>query len=555
MQYAVRASWRRLEWNALTACACAVAALVAVPVVVVLAHLAQPAGGTWRHLADTVLADYVANTLLLVLSVGAGVIVLGVATAWLTTMCRFPGRGFFEWALILPLAVPAYVMAYAYTDFLQFSGPVQSALRATFGWGARDYWFPEIRSLAGAGLIFSFVFYPYVYLLARAAFIAQGPGVIEAGRSLGYGPWRGFFRLALPLARPGVAAGVALALMETLADFGTVSYFSLPTFTTGIYRAWLSLGDRDAAAQLAAGLLAFVAVVLLMERLSRGRARFSAATTERRLAPVPLRGWRAFGAASACTVPFVAGFLLPAGVLVSLSISGGDFHGDTRYLRLVWNSVSVAAIAAVLAVAVAVLIAYAARASANPLALAAHRLAALGYAVPGAVIAVGVLIPVTRLDHLVSRWLEGALGISTGLILTGSVAALIYAYLVRFLAVGLQSVEAGLAKITPSMDAAARSLGTSALGALRRVHLPLLAPSLITAALMVFVDVMKELPATFMMRPFNFDTLAVRAYNLAADERLTELSVPALTIVAVGLVPLIVLSRAVVRARRAAERR
>ena len=547
--------FRRMDWNALTVAAIAAAGLLAVPVAVVLGSLVTPAGDTWRHLAATVLPEYIGNTLWLMLGVGIGVSVIGVSTAWLTTLCRFPGRGFFEWALILPLAVPAYVMAYAYTDFFQFTGPVQTWLRAAFGWGPRAYWFPEVRSIVGAAVIFSFVFYPYVYLLARAAFLEQAAGMIEAGRSLGYGPWRSFFRLALPLARPGIVAGVALALMETLADFGTVAYFALPTFTTGIYRAWLSLGDRAAASQLAVALLGFIALVLVAERISRGRARFDNRSARRHLAPQQLRGLHALGAILACSLPLVFGFVLPAWILLDLALSGGDLHFGARYFTLVINSVSLSAVTAVCAVALAVLVAYAARAGRNVIALAANRLAGLGYAVPGAVIAVGILIPVTRLDHVLSGWLQSLFGLSTGLILTGSIAALVYAYLVRFLAVALQSVEAGLAKITPSMDDAARSLGTQPAGILARVHVPLLMPSVLTAALMVFVDVMKELPATIMMRPFNFDTLAVHAYNLASDERLSELAAPALTIVAVGIVPVMLLSRSVIRARLAAERR
>lgn len=552
---AAKPAYRGRGWNALSVTASVAAGVLAVPVVVVLGSIFTPSGETWTHLAATVLPEYIANTLWLMLWVGMGVTAIGVAGAWLTTMCRFPGHGFFEWALILPLAVPAYVMAYAYTDFFQFTGPVQSGLRAWFGWGPREYWFPEVRSLGGAAVIFSFVFYPYVYLLARAAFLEQAAGMIEAGRSLGYGPWRSFFRLALPLARPGIAAGVALALMETLADFGTVSYFALPTFTTGIYRAWLSLGDRIAAAQLAAALLGFVAVVLIAERVSRGRARFADRSVRRHLVPQRLEGLPALAAVLACAVPVAAGFLLPAAILLDLSLTGGDLHFDARYFKLVWNSVSVSAITAASAVILALLIAYSARAGASLIGLAAHRLAALGYAVPGAVIAVGILIPVTRLDHALSGWLQSLFGITTGLILTGGMMALVYAYLVRFLAVALQSVEAGLAKVTPSMDDAARSLGANARGILTRVHVPLLMPSLMIAALMVFVDVMKELPVTFMMRPFNFDTLAVHAYNLASDERLSELAAPALTIVAVGVVPLILLSRSLVRARIAAERR
>jgi iron(III) transport system permease protein len=545
----------RPRWDSLSLGASLAAGVLAVPVAMVLGSVFLPAGETWAHLMATVLPEYVANTLWLMLGVGLGVITLGVSAAWLTTMCRFPGHGFFEWALILPLAVPAYVMAYAYTDFLQFAGPVQSWLRASFGWGARDYWFPEIRSLGGAAVIFSFVFYPYVYLLARAAFLEQAAGTIEVGRSLGYGPWRSFFRVALPLARPGIVAGAALALMETLADFGTVSYFALPTFTTGIYRAWLSLGDRVAAAQLAAALLGFVALVLIAGRMSRRGARFHDSPVRRSVTPHRLRGLPAAGAMLACMVPVVAGFLLPAGILLELSISSGDWHVGGRYFRLVGNSVLLAAITAACSVALALLIAYAARRGGTLTGVIAHRLASMGYAVPGAVIAVGILIPVTRLDHALSGWLQSWFGISTGLLLTGGIAALVYAYLVRFIAVALQSVEAGLSKITPSMDDAARGLGAGPRGILMRIHVPLLTPSLVVAALMVFVDVMKELPATFMMRPFNFDTLAVHAYNLAADERLSELAAPALTIVAVGMVPLIVLSRSLVRARIAAERR
>src|SRR5688572_3030432 len=357
--------------NLVSVAASVAAGVLAVPVVIVLASVFAPAGETWAHLTATVLPEYIANTLWLVAWVGIGVTIIGVSTAWLTTLCRFPGRGLFEWALILPLAMPAYVMAYAYTDFLQFAGPVQSWLRTAMGWGPKDYWFPEVRSLGGAAVIFSFVFYPYVYLLARAAFLEQAAGMIETGRSLGYGPWRSFFRLVLPLARPGIAAGVALALMETLADFGTVAYFELPTFTTGIYRAWLALGDRVAAGQLAAALLGFIALILLAERVSRGRARFDTSSGRRRLASYRLRGLRALGAVVACTLPLIIGFVLPASILLELSLTGGDFRADARYAKLVFNSVSLAGITAACAVALALIIAYAARGNRNPVTLAA----------------------------------------------------------------------------------------------------------------------------------------------------------------------------------------
>jgi len=530
--------------TALTAFAVGLAILLAVPVVVVLLNVFVPTRGTWAHLAATVLPDYVLNSLGLMLGVAYGVITIGITTAWLTTMCRFPGRRILEWALLLPMAMPAYVMAYAYTDLLQFAGPVQSALRAWTGWGAGNYWFPDVRSLPGAVAMLAFVLYPYVYLLARAAFLEQSESMLEAARISGYGPWGTFLRVALPLARPGIVAGTALALMETLADFGTVAYFGVHTFTTGIYRAWFSLGDHVAAAQLSATLLGFVFLVLLIERTTRGRASFHNIAPRRRVAyPYRLRGFKAALAFVASAIPLVLGFFLPAGVLIQMSVTAGDIQFGARYVDLTFNTVTLAAITALLAVFLAVMVGYAARSSRSPVVHAANRIAGLGYAVPGAVIAVGVLIPVTRLDHALSAAVEHLTGHAIGLVFTGGIAALVYAYLVRFFAVSLQTVEAGLAKITPSMDSAARSLGLGPTGTLMKVHIPLLWRSALIAALLVFVDVMKELPATFVMRPFNFDTLAVQAFNLASDERLAEASTPALTIVAAGLLPIVLLSR------------
>ena len=539
--------------GALTSVAVALALLLAVPVIVVLLNVFVPSEGTWAHLAATVLPDYVMNSLGLILGVAYGVITIGITTAWLTTMCRFPGRRVLEWALLLPMAMPAYVMAYAYTDFLQFAGPVQSSLRAWTGWGPGDYWFPDVRSLTGAVAMLAFVLYPYVYLLARAAFLEQSESMREVARISGYGPWGTFLRVALPLARPGIVAGTALALMETLADFGTVAYFGVHTFTTGIYRAWFSLGDHVAAAQLSATLLGFVFLVLLIERATRGRAGFHNIVHRRRVHyPYRLRGFKAAVAFVASAVPLVLGFFLPAGILLRMAVTAGDAQFGARYLELTFNTVSLAAITAILAVLLALMVAYAARSSRSPVVQVANRIAGLGYAVPGAVIAVGVLIPVTRIDHVLASAIESVSGQPVGLILTGGVAALIYAYLVRFFAVSLQTIEAGLTKITPSMDSAARSLGLGPAATLIRVHAPLLWRSALIGGLLVFVDVMKELPATFVMRPFNFDTLAVQAFNLASDERLTEASTAALTIVAVGLLPIVVLSRMMLRARKGA---
>lgn len=526
-----------------------VAALISLPVASVMANIfSGGTGDTWQHLASTVLPDYVGSTLWLCLGVGCGVVVVGVATAWLTAMHDFPGRRVFEWALILPLAMPAYVLAYVYTDFLQFVGPVQSGLREAFGWRRGDYWFPDVRSVGGAVAMFVFVLYPYVYLLARTAFIERASGMMEAARTLGHGPWRSFLRVSLPLARPAVVAGATLALMETLADYGTVSYFGVQTFTTGIYRAWFSLGDRVAAAQLAASLLGFVILLLFLEQASRGRARFHNTTGRNRPhAERVLKRGAAFVAVLVCALPLCVGFLLPAGLLLRLALTEGDAQFGGRFIQLAGNSFVLAGLTALIAVALSLLLAYAARlsklGSKVRLARLLNRLVGLGYSVPGSVIAVGVLIPVTRFDNWLAGQWENWFGANPGLLLTGGIAALIYAYLVRFLAVALQSVSSSLAKVTPSMDEAARSLGANQVGVLRRVHLPLLRGSLFSAGLLVFVDVMKELPATLVMRPFNFDTLATQTYTLASDERLAEASTASLAIVVVGLLPLIALSR------------
>ncbi len=533
-----------LGWMAIIA-----ALLVCVPIAVVVASVFLHDQGTWAHLASTVLPGYVGNTVVLVLGVGLGVSVLGVGTAWLVTACRFPGRRALEWMLVLPLAAPAYVLAYAYTDFLQFSGPLQSALRSAIGWQAGEYWFPEVRSLPGAIAMFSLALYPYVYLLSRATFLERSLSALEAGRLLGYGPVRSFFAIALPLARPAIAAGVALALMETLADFGTVSYFAVQTFTTGIYHAWLSLGDRVAAGQLSTLLLALVFAVLLLERWNRGRARFHTSASQRRESLYVLAGARRWLAALVCALPVLLGFVLPAGILLFMAMRESDSQHGGRMWVLIGNSFTLAGVAAVVVVVVALVMAYAARIVKSPLVSGANKVAGLGYALPGAVIAVGILVPVTRLDHALVDALA-SFGISTGLLLTGGILALVYAYAVRFMAIALQTVESGLSKITPSMEDAARSLGYRPAETMLKVHLPMLRGSVLTAGLIVFVDVMKELPATLVMRPFNFDTLAVQAYNYASDERLPEAAAASLVIVAVGLIPLLVLSRSIAKGRQ-----
>jgi iron(III) transport system permease protein len=531
------------------------AALVALPVLGVFGSFMSAQGSldTLAHLSATVIPSAAFETGLLVLMVMAGVVVLGTTSAWLVAAHEFRGRRVFEWALLLPLAMPGYIVAYAYTDFLQFSGPVQSLLRSSFGWSRGDYWFPEIRSLPGAAFVFTVVLYPYVYLLARTAFLARTASMIDAARSLGLTPLQTWLRVNLPLARPAVAAGALLALMETLADYGAAAYFGLQTFTTAIYRAWYSLGDRIAASQLAAVLLIVVLVVMALEVRMRGRARFFSPPNSARPAPrTELTGWRGALAFFGCCIPLLLGFVLPVLILLHLLWPTLGEAAWGRYLGWLWNSLFIAGMAAVLTLAAVMGIAYALRLLPGGRSARAVRVASramnLGYAVPGAVIAVGILLPLAAFDNALDAWLKSMFGVGTGLLFTGTVAALLYAYLVRYFAVAYQPVEAGLARITPTMDASARSLGAGPAEVFRRVHLPLLAPSLAAAALLVFVDVMKELPATLVLRPFNFDTLAVIAYQMAADERLGEAALPSLTLVLVGVVPVIMLSRAISRA-------
>ena len=534
-------------WSLLTY---AIAALIAFPILAVLGYAFVPAPEVWAHLASTVLPRYVINTLVLTVGVGVLVLIIGVGTAWLVVMCRFPGRRIFEWALLLPLAVPTYVIAYAYTDFLQFTGPVQTVLREWFDWGRHDYWFPNVRSLGGAVTLLALVLYPYVYLLTRAAFLEQSACVLEVGRTLGRGPGRLLFGVAVPLARPAIAGGVALALMETLNEFGAVQFFGVDTFTTGIYRTWFGLGEPVAAAQLATCLLVFVLVLVLLERWSRGQARyFHTSTRYRQLPRFELNGMRAALALAACALPVTVGFLVPATLLALMAMRGGDPLFGARFINLASNSLILASTAALIAVALALLLSYGVRLQRTAGTRLAARVASMGYAIPGSVIAVGILMPLGWVDQGINQFMREYWGIVPGLILTGTIVALVYAYVVRFLAVAYNAVEASLEKVTPSMDAASRTLGKTAGTTLRRVHAPIMRGSLFAAAILVFVDVMKELPATVILRPFDFDTLAIRAHELASDERLAQASTSSLAIVAVGVIPVIVLSIAMGRSR------
>ncbi len=520
----------------------AVALVVATPILVVISSLATPTVEVWVHLWQTQLLELIWNTLTLIIGVGGGVALLGTGLAWLTTMYRFPGRAAFEWLLILPLAVPAYVIGFVFRGLFDYTGPVQSGLRRVFGPGI---WFPDIASFGGVVLVMTLVFYPYVYLLARTAFLEQSETTLEAARALGARRTTVFWRVALPLARPSIVAGLSLAVMEVLADFGTVAIYGYNTFTVAIYRVWFGLFNRQAATELASLLLLFTGAVYVLERSWRGRARFF--QTERRAhppAPTMLTGWRAWAASGAAGAVVGGAFLLPVAQLFVWSVTAfraSDF--DNRYPEFALNTLTIGATTAMVAVGAAVVVAYGLRLSRSRVVAACGRIATMGYALPGSVIAVGVLVPLAFLDRVCNALVRVVWGGGGGLLFTGSMAGLVFAYLARFLALSVHTVEASLVKVTPSMDMAGRSLGLSPGGVLRRIHLPLIRGGLCSAAILVFVDVIKEMPATLLLRPFGYETLAVRVWQLTSESFWEAAALPALTIVAAGMLPILILAR------------
>jgi iron(III) transport system permease protein len=536
--------------NTLARLAWFIAALCVAPLFASLIAALTSDWTVWSRLAETVLPRYAMNTLWLVVIVSIGTAVLGTGAAWLVTVYRFPGVRVWEVLLALPLAFPAYVMAYAYTDVLDHPGIVQSVLRDVTGWGARDYWFPEIRSLGGAAAMLIIVLYPYVYLLARAAFRQQSATAYLAARTLGQGPWAAFFRVSLPMARPAIAGGVLLAVMETIADYGTVAFFSVQTFSTGIYQAWFSMADRGAAAQLAVCLLSFALLLAALERIERGRrrvagrgARFDTSGQEQ------LRGMTAWIATFFCAVPVIVGFVLPVIILVSMAAGEPELFLSRRYIGFMTNSFTLASVAALVTVLGAIFITYHARTVPGRRSKLLVLLAGIGYAVPGGVIAVGLMVPFAAFDNALDAFMRDQFGIRTGLLVTGSIWLLVLAYMGRFMAAALNTYGSGVETLPPSLDAAARTLGRGPWAVLFRVQVPAVAGSALTALLIVFVDVMKELPATLILRPFNMDTLAVQAHRLASDERLAQAAVPSLVIVAFGLLPVILVCRSLGRDR------
>lgn len=517
----------------------AVAALVLLPISVLLLSWAEIDREIWSHLWETQMTRLLGNTLVLVAGVGVGVTVLGVSLAWLTSLCEFPGRHWLDWALMLPFAVPAYVLAFVFVGLLDFSGPVQTLLRDWFGSGLR---LPRVRSTGGVITVLVLVFYPYVYLLARTAFLAQGRGLMEAARVLGLSPLAAFWRVALPMARPAIGAGLALAIMETLADFGTVAVFNFDTFTTAVYKTWYGFYSLSSATQLASLLLLFVMLVLLGERYSRGRSGVPS-ERPRGAALYRLHGWRAFAASAWCLLVFACAFVIPVLQLLVWVWQKGRFDLDERYAGLILHSLYLGGFAAMLTVAAALLLAFARRLSPTPAVRSAVGIANLGYALPGSVLAVAIMLAFSWLDNHTVIPLSSALGGAGKPLLLGSLGALLVAYLIRFMAVAYNPLEGALARIRPSLPEASRSLGVGGAGLFLRVYLPLLLPGALSAALLVFVDVLKEMPATLLMRPFGWDTLAVRVFEMTSEGEWARAALPALTLVLVGLFPVIGLIR------------
>ena len=528
-----------------------IAALILTPLLAVAWMAFFPSENIWPHLIDTVLPTYVGNSLALMGLVGLGAAMIGTGGAWLTVMCDFPGRRIFDWALLAPLAAPAYIGAYVLVDFFEYAGPVQVALREAFGWSsARDYWFPEIRSIWTAAFVLTLSLYPYVYLLARAAFKEQSVCALEASRSLGLGPWGTFLRVAIPLARPAIAAGVAIVAMETLNDFGAVDFFAVRTLTKGVFDVWLESSNAGGAAQISCVMLVFVLALLALETSARRGRRYHAMSRRYRpIEPARLTGARGWAASILCALPLAFGFVLPVAVLAELALSHPDNWLDGAFWEALGRTVFLGLTAAAVAVAAGLFLVFGARRSAMQAPRMIAQATMIGYAAPGAVLAVGVLIPLATLDRSVHYAMKDMFGWGPGLLLTGSAFAVIFAYVVRFNAIAYGALDGAFGRVTPSMDMAARTLGETAGGALRRVHLPIISGSMVTAAMLIFVDAVKELPATLILRPFNFSTLATHVYDYASREQLAEAAPAALAIIAVGLVPVAIMIRSLGAAR------
>ncbi|MBL0622459.1 iron ABC transporter permease [Aeromonas veronii] len=523
----------------------AIALLLGLPVIALLFSAFSAEGDLFRHLADTVLLDYLGNTLGLVVGVVLLSLLFGVPTAWLVAMCQVPGRRALQWALMLPMAMPSYIVAYVYTDLLDYSGPLQAGLRALFGWNSpADYWFPAIRSLGGAAWVLALVLFPYVYLLTRASFLEQSVSLIHSSRLLGCTPWQSFRRLSLPLARPAIMVAVSLVAMETLADFATVHFFAINTLTTAVYDTWLGYGSLATAAKLSCLMLLAVVLLIALERRSRSRQQvFQKSMGHEQPLRYPLKGMSRALAGLWCWGLVLAGFGLPFVILLDYGVRYFELSWTPEFVRFAGNSLAISALTALLAMGIALLLGFFRRLDGGIKSLLPLRIAAMGYAMPGTVLAIGVLVPLTALDFAINDLAEWLGRQGPGLLLTGTITAIVFGYLVRFVAIAIGSVESSMGKISPSLDMAARSLGQGDGGMLRRVHLPLVRRGLFAGAMLVFIESMKELPAALLLRPFNFDTLATHVYQFVSDEMLERGALGAIVIVLVGLLPLIWVNR------------
>lgn len=523
----------------------AIALLLGLPVIALLFSAFSAEGELFRHLADTVLLDYLGNTLGLVVGVVLLSLLFGIPTAWLVAMCQVPGRRALQWALMLPMAMPSYIVAYVYTDLLDYSGPLQAGLRALFGWNSpADYWFPAIRSLGGAAWVLALVLFPYVYLLTRASFLEQSVSLIHSSRLLGCTPWQSFRRLSLPLARPAIMVAVSLVAMETLADFATVHFFAINTLTTAVYDTWLGYGSLATAAKLSCLMLLAVVLLIALERRSRSRQQvFQKSMGHEQPLRYPLKGMSRWLAAFWCWGLVLAGFGLPFVILLDYGVRYFELSWTPEFVRFAGNSLAISALTALLAMGIALLLGFFRRLDGGIKSLLPLRIAAMGYAMPGTVLAIGVLVPLTALDFAINDLAEWLGRQGPGLLLTGTITAIVFGYLVRFVAIAIGSVESSMGKISPSLDMAARSLGQGDGGMLRRVHLPLVRRGLFAGAMLVFIESMKELPTALLLRPFNFDTLATHVYQFVSDEMLERGALGAIVIVLVGLLPLIWVNR------------
>jgi iron(III) transport system permease protein len=540
----IKPKFRFPEVNLWSLGALLIASVVLLPILSVIWIAFHPIENIWPHLLATTLPRYLANTLFLMVSVGLVTVMVGTGAAWLVVMYRFPFHGLLQWALLLPLAIPAYIGAYALVDFLEYAGPVQSGLRAVFGWtSSRDYMFPEIRSRGSAVLVLSAALYPYVYLMARTAFREQSVGVLEVSRALGCGPWRSFFRVGLPLARPAIAAGVAIVMMETANDFGTVEFFAVQTLTTGIFSVWLEASNAGGAAQIAMVILGLILILVALEKTSRRKIRFYRTSRQSPIEPRRLHGLPALLTVGLCVIPFAIGFLLPAIVIGWHALDNAEIWRDVELYKALWTTIWVGLVAAFLTVLGGVFLVYGVRLSGTKLPGRVLPVTTIGYAAPGAVLGIGVILPLAALDHRIADLIENLTGYDPGLMLTGSAFAIILAYFVRFFAIAQGAADAAMGRISPSLPMASRSLGQSVAGTLRRVHLPMIRGSIATALLLVFVDIVKELPATLLLRPFNFNTLATRVYDQASLENLGEAAPAAIIVMGVGFLAVLFLAR------------